>query len=152
VDAAIDQPWLISGLVQMLYHPHSVVRIRAADALEKIQHLKPQAIAPFQTELLKVAEDTTEQELRWHLAQILPRIPASATKRRKLAQILKLYLLDDAIIVRVCAMQGLADLARQDSSFQPDALKLVNSRLRSGTPAERARARKLLPLLKPQGE
>jgi hypothetical protein len=139
-----EQPWLVSGLVEMLQHPEPVVRIRAADALEKLQHLIPNQISPFQTELLSIAQQATEAEIRWHLAQMLPRIPTSYMKRARIADILKNYCFDKSVIVRVSAMQGLADLAKADNTFRLLALRRVNSALLFGASAEKARARKLL--------
>jgi hypothetical protein len=139
-----EEPWLVSDVVEMLQHPDVVVRIRAADALEKLLRLIPDQIAPFQTELLNIAQHAKEPEIRWHMAQMLPRIPTSYLRRAKIADLLKTYSFDGSIIVRVSAMQGLADLAKADNTFRFVALRLVNSALQFGTPAEKARAKKLL--------
>jgi hypothetical protein len=139
-----DEPWLVSDLVEMLHHPDIVVRIRAADALEKLQHLIPEHITPLQTELLQIAQDVTEPEIRWHLAQMLPRIPTSYIRRTKIVALLKTYCFDASVIVRVSAMQGLAELARADNTFRFVALRQVNSALEFGAPAEKVRAKKLL--------
>jgi hypothetical protein len=147
-----EKPWLISDLVEMLQHPEPVVRIRAADALEKLQHLIPGQISPFQTELLNIAQQAEDAEIRWHLAQMLPRIPTSYMKRVKIAGVLKDYCFDKSVIVRVSAMQGLADLARADNTFRLLALRRVNFALRFGAPAEQARARKLLRQMEIEGQ
>jgi hypothetical protein len=139
-----EEPWLVSDLVEMLQHPEIVVRIRAADALEKLQHLIPDQIAPFQTELLTIAQQVKESEIRGHMAQMLPKIPTSYMRRTKIAALLKGYCSDPSIIVRVSAMQGLADLAKADNTFRLVALRQVDTALEFGTPAEKARARKLL--------
>ena len=140
----VEQPWLISDLVEMIHHPDPVVRIRAADALEKLQHLIPGQISPFQTELLNIAQDAEDPEIRWHLAQMLPRIPTGYMKRARIAELLKHYAFDKSVIVRVSAMQGLADLARADNTFRLIAVRHINSALLFGAPAEKARAKKLL--------
>jgi hypothetical protein len=128
----------------MLHHPDPVVRIRAADALEKLQHLIPDQISPFQTELLNIGQHAEDAEIRWHLAQMLPRIPTAYMKRTRIAELLKHYSFDKSVIVRVSAMQGLADLAKADNTFRLLALRRINSALLFGAPAEKARARKLL--------
>ena len=142
----------MSSLVEMLQHPEPIVRIRAADALEKLQHLIPNHISPFQTELLIIAKQATDAEIRWHLAQMLPRIPTSYMKRAKIADVLKNYCLDKSVIVRVSAMQGLADLAKADNTFRLLALRRVNFAMRFGAPAEQARARKLLRQMESEGQ
>jgi hypothetical protein len=52
-----------------------VLRMRAADAVEKISSQKPDLLKPFKSELLGLLFETDQKELRWHLAQMIPRLP-----------------------------------------------------------------------------
>jgi hypothetical protein len=54
------------------------------------------------------------------------------------------YLEDRSSIVKTCALQGLADLAQDDPSTRPKVLEILREAARSGTPAMKARSRKLL--------
>jgi hypothetical protein len=65
------------------------------------------------------------------------------------ADILLSYLEDRSSIVKTCALQGLADLTRQDASLLPEVVDLLNIHSRSGTSAMRARGRMLLKQLEP---
>jgi hypothetical protein len=47
-------------------------------------------------------------------------------------------------IVKTCAMQGIAELTRQDPSLKDEVLDLLRVLSRSGTPAMRARGRILI--------
>jgi hypothetical protein len=60
------------------------------------------------------------------------------------AETLLSYLEDRSSIVKTCALQGLADLTRQNASLLPEVVDLLNIHSRSGTPAMRARGRMLL--------
>jgi hypothetical protein len=57
--------------------------MRAADAAEKISLKKPQLLAPFKAELLGLAEETAQAELRWHLALMVPRLPLSRAEHER---------------------------------------------------------------------
>jgi hypothetical protein len=57
---------------------------------------------------------------------------------------LRTYLEDQSSIVKTAAMQGLADLTRQEASLLPEVLDTLRILARSGTPAMRARGRILL--------
>ena len=56
---------------------------------------------------------------------------------------LETYLDAPSRIQRVMALQGLADLALQDSSLIPGVIRLINKALESEGPSMRSRARKL---------
>jgi hypothetical protein len=58
--------------------------------------------------------------------------------------VLHIYLEDQSSIVKTCAMHGLAGLTRLDPSLLPEVLDLLRILTRSGTPAMRARGRKLM--------
>jgi hypothetical protein len=75
---------------------------------------------------------------------MVPRIPLTVAECRRVAGILESCLEDRSSIVKTCALQGLADLARQDASLLPEVIDLLRVHSRSGTPAMRARGRMLL--------
>jgi hypothetical protein len=137
-------PTRFPELVAGFWHPATVVRVRAADALEKLSRHRPRWFWPLRGDLLALAATTEEQEARWHLAQILPRLKLRRVQRTALAGLLQRWLRDRSAIVRVSALQGLADLAVADPALRPLVRREVRRALKKGSAAERARARKLL--------
>jgi len=131
-------------LVRALWHSDPVVRMRAADALEKASTSKPAIISRFKSELLGLLSETSQQELRWHLALMLPRLPLTPGERRRSVPHLRRYLDDRSSIVKTCALQAIFELSKQDSSLRSEALDLLRAAARSGTAAMRARSRILL--------
>lgn len=131
-------------LIEALWHDDRLVRMRAADALEKASAAHKQWLQPFKKALLSLLDEASDRELRWHLAQIVPRLELSPHERRGAAASLQTYLEDSSSIVRTFAMQALADLAEQDESLRPEVVDLVRFSVRTGTPAMRARGRALL--------
>jgi hypothetical protein len=88
--------------------------------------------------------ETRQQELRWHLAAMIPRLPLTARERRLAVSSLNVYLEDRSSIVKTSALQGLADLAETDPDLRPQVIELLRASTRSGTAAMKARSRKLL--------
>ena len=93
---------------------------------------------------MQLLDEATEQELRWHLAQMLPRLRLSKKDRMHAASAFRLYLGDQSSIVKTCTMQALADLARIDDELMPEIRELLAKLTKNGTPAMRARGRRLL--------
>lgn len=65
-------------------------------------------------------------------------------ERHRAAKVLQRYLEDRSSIVKTFAMQGLSDLALEDAALRSMVTELIRPLTRTGTPAMRARGRKLL--------
>ncbi len=133
-------PQLIAGL----WSGDPLVRMRAADATEKFTRANREFLRPYKKELLGLMAETKQQELRWHLAAMIPRLPLKARERQRAASLMESYLEDRSSIVKTSALEGLADLAQHDASLQPKVIELLRESIRNGTPAMKARSRKLL--------
>ena len=86
-----------------------------------------------------------QKEVRWHLAQIFPRLELTQQKRQQVFNLLVSFLDDDSRIVKTFAMQELADIAEMDRSYR--VIKIVEDLMASGIPAIQNRGKKLLPRL-----
>ena len=135
---------LFPQLILGLWSEDPKVRMRAADATEKVTRKNPALLARYKKELLGLMAETKEQEMRWHLAAMVPRLPLNAKERQLAASSLRSYLEDRSSIVKTFALQGLADLAQDDPSIRPGVIELLRESTRKGTPAMKARSRKLL--------
>jgi hypothetical protein len=138
------QPILFPALIDGMHQADELVRMRAADAAEKLTVTNPEWLQPFKIQLIKLAARATQQELRWHLAQMLPRLELSEEDRKLVAATLRGYLQDRSRIVKTFAMQGLADLAKQDPRLTNSIRPLISSLTRTGSPSMKSRGRKLL--------
>lgn len=135
---------LFPALMQGWWSDDPLVRMRAADATEKVTRKNPDLLTAYKKQLLNLLPKVEQQELRWHLAALVPRLPLSRRQRHAAASSLRCYLQDQSSIVKTCALQALADLAKDDSAMRPEVKKLLSQSLRNGTPAMKARSRKLL--------
>ena len=141
--AVLKKPSLFADLFSGLTASDPLVRMRAADAAEKVTRQKPDLLTPHKAALLRVLENTEEQEVAWHVAVMAPRLTLNAKDRNRVRTALETYLDAPSRIQRVMALQGLADLALQDSSLIPGVIRLINKALESEGPSMRSRARKL---------
>ena len=121
-----------------------VVRMRAADVCEKISASVPECLAPFKVDLLGRVAAVDQQEVRWHVAQMLPRLDLDQVERARAVEILVGYLEDRSKIVKTFSMQALADLALADPSLIPRVVALIGDLTATGSSAMRSRGRKLL--------
>jgi hypothetical protein len=116
------------------------VRARAADAIVQ----RPEYPRPYKTLLIGPLALFDQKEVRWHVAQMLPRIRWNQRERKRVLDILMSYLNDESSIVPTFAMQALADLARQTPAMMPAVLLHLKELTAIGSPAMKARGRKRL--------
>jgi hypothetical protein len=126
-----------------------VLRMRAADAAEKTSRLRPELLAPYKEQLLNEIAGIDQQEVRWHVAQMIPRLELDAAERERAIAILESYLDDESKIVQVNALQALADLSEGDEQLQRRFFPILTEYAEQGSPALKARVRKLLKKINP---
>ncbi len=148
VALVLDRPSLFPELVAGLSDPDPLIRMRAADAMEKATRSYPQLLQPFKRKLLALLAEATQQELRWHLAAMAPRMTLSAAERKRALAALTSYLKDRSSIVKTSALQAMVELTISDRKLFPPIVNLLRKSAQTGTPAMRARARKLLATFK----
>jgi hypothetical protein len=140
----LRSPRLFGALVKGLWSEKAVVRMRAADAAEKVTRTRPEWLATYKKELLGLLREAEEQEVRWHLTMMVPRLELDAKDRGAAMEALREYLEDKSSIVKTCALEGLAELAGKDVELRAGVVEILREATRSGTAAMRARGRKLL--------
>lgn len=137
-------PRRVAEVVALLAHDDPLIAMRAADALEKASARAPEILAPHRAALLRLLDGAEQQELVWHLAQMLPRLELTAPQARKAAARLSGVLgRHESGIARACALESLVELAAQHDSVQPVAMAAVKAATKSPIPSLAARARRL---------
>ncbi len=135
---------LFSALFAGLFFDDPVVRARAADAVEKISVIHPEYLRPYKATLVEGLARCKQKEVRWHVAKMLPRLQWNTREQQQVYDILAEYLGDSSSIVKTFAMHSLADLTTQAPKRRPAVLRQLKKLTVIGTPAMRARGRKLL--------
>jgi hypothetical protein len=144
-----DEPGKLRNVIELLRDPDDpVVRMRAADVAEKATRLDPRLLQPYKRELLSLLAESVQCEVRWHLAQMIPRLKLTLAELPEAIGSLLGYLTDRSAIVKTCAMQALTDLVllypRSMGDFRVNVTSRIRILARTGTPAMRTRGKKLL--------
>jgi hypothetical protein len=152
VRKVLDEPGLFGVVFEGMLADDPVIRMRCADAVEKITLEHPEYLLPYKQRLFQQVSKIDQQEVRWHVAQLFSRMELSRRERHILVRILQDYLGDKSKIVKTFAMQALADIAEQDIQLRAGIVKQIEKLTRIGSPAMKSRGRKLLAKLKPNGQ
>ena len=150
VNEILSNPNLFGVVFDGMSNEDPLIRMRCADAAEKITALRPGLLQPYKCKLLREVAPIDQQEVRWHVAQMISRLTLGRRERREAAEILAGYLGDDSRIVKTFAMQALADLAQRDAALRPGIIRTLRKLTQTGSPAMRSRGRKLLLKLGPR--
>jgi len=105
-------------------------------------------LLPFKAKLMQLAGKANQQEVRWHMAQLLPSLQLTTVEQEEVKQLFISYLDDDSYIVQISALQALTDMALEDESIKPDVTQVLEENLASGAPAIQSRCQKLLSQLR----
>ena len=132
-------------LFSLIFHHERSLVMRAVDATEKITSKHPEFLAPHKSQLLTVLKSADHKELKWHIAQLLPRVALSAAELKDVWHTLAYWALNknESKIVRVNALQGLFDLSKIDRELKADFEKTISALEHEMIPSIQARIRKL---------
>ena len=144
VEEVLIDPSLFEPLFYGMLSDGPVVRMRSADAIEKITAQHPEHLQPYKEKLIKQVARIDQQEVRWHVAQMLPRLDLDREERATAVKILLGYLDDESKIVKTFSLQALADFAERNASLRDQVIELLEESTRTGSPAVRSRGQKLL--------
>jgi hypothetical protein len=145
---ALREPELFRELIEGLEDWDPVIRMRAADAAEKASRIRPELLRPFTRRLLRIAHRALQKEVRWHLAQMLPRLRLPPSGRDEVVHLLLGYLEDESRSVKAFSLQSLGELAERYPAFRRLIVPVLEQHVTLGNPAMRVRGRKLLARLR----
>jgi hypothetical protein len=140
----LADPDLFADLFHGMLDGDPIVRMRSADAVEKVTAVHPEYLRPYKAILIQDVAQSRQQEVRWHVAQMVPRLELVAQEREEVVGILLCYLEDQSRIVRTFSMQALADLAGTDRELCARVLPILEDLAATGSPAMKSRGRKLV--------
>jgi hypothetical protein len=144
VSDVLNDTSLFEVVFQGMHHDDPVIRMRCADAVEKITATHPEDLEPYKHKLIEEVARIGQQEVRWHVAQMIPRLELSQAERAIAVQILTSYLKDKSRIVKTFAMQALADLAEEHADLRAQVSELLKQLVQTGSPAMSSGGQKLL--------
>lgn len=136
-------------LFTLVFHHERPLVMRAVDAVEKVTINHPEFLAPHKTQLMSVLKSADHKELKWHIAQLIPRLPLSEKELTDVRHVFNYWVLNknESKIVRVNALQGLFDLSTKHPEVKADFLHAIAALEHEPVPSIQARVRKLKKLI-----
>ena len=131
-------------LVGLLRDGDKRVVERAARTLKKIAERDSGALYAWRKALLKESFRAVDVRVQWNLSIVLGRLPLKGADKALAVELMFERMRDVSGLNRTMAMQALMDLSEGDVGLRARVLPIVREALGGGTPAMRARARKLL--------
>jgi hypothetical protein len=131
-------------LVGLLRDRDKAVVERAARTLKKIAERDGAALFAWRKKLIAEAFRAADVRVQWNLTIVVGKLPLKGADKALAVEMMYERLRDKSGLNRTMAMQGLMDLSEGDAALRVRVMPVVREFLESGTPAMRARARKLL--------
>lgn len=149
VDAVVayvgNDPDRFSELMTGLTDDRPVVRMRSADAIEKVTRRHPKLLQAHQASLSQQLHRAIQQEVRWHLAQLMPRLTWTEDEAADIVQMLTDWIdMETSNIVIVNSLQAIFDLSAMHPRFRDELKALLESQIETGSSAVKSRSKKLL--------
>ena len=132
-------------LFDLLFHQDRKVAMRAADTIEKITISNPEFLQQHKKKVLDLCNNAERIEIKWHLAQMAPRLVLTKNERVRVWNVFFKWAKDknESRIVRANALQGLHALVPYLEENKQPFMQLVSSVYRENIPSVNARIRKL---------
>ena len=136
----------LDELVACLTHDDAWLRMRAADAVEKVGREQPAWLVPHVDRLLDLASASSQPSLRWHAAQVLRQVELTEQQTVVAAAWLERVLATPDVdwIVAAQAMETLVSFAVGGAVPVERAVRLLEVQRGHRSPAVVKRARRLL--------
>lgn len=140
---ALKQPGLLRMIIAGLSDPAVVVRLRSAAVAVKVSRQRPDLLTPYVVTLIEQLPLVSEPIIRCQLAQVMPRLGLAGPQRLRAIEGLKAFLCDQKRLVQTEALNALIELTASDPAQRRTIMGIVDTMTKTGSPADRARARKL---------
>lgn len=136
----------LSELCNCLLNEDAWVRMRAADALEKICRQHPDWLLPYIDRLQDELSSSTQPSIQWHVAQIYSQVDLTPTQKHAAIKWLKHVLSTKDVdwIVAANVMTTLSQFTRDGSFSVAEIIPLLKIQQKHKSKAVVKRANKLL--------
>jgi len=135
---------ICAWLIRLLKHEDTLTVERAARTLKKISEANAAMLFRWRKALIEEAFRAEDVRVQWNLTIVLGRLPLKGQDKALVVDLMFERLQDTSGLNRTMAMQALMDLSEHDAKLRARVRPIVREFLDNGTPAMRARARRLL--------
>lgn len=139
------------ALFALLWHHERPLVMRAADAVEKVTRTHREFLEPHRDQLLSLLKSAIHKELKWHVAQLVPRIALNEAELKEVWSVLNYWAKNpnESKIVRVNSLQGLSELVGRFPALQNGFDQTLHELDHEPIPSIQARIKKLRKVVRP---
>jgi hypothetical protein len=140
----LKAPAGLTEIYSLFLDEDPVVAMRASYVAMRVAEQKPESVKPFAKDLLKNLELYTQQEVRWHIPQLLVHLDLTkAQKKRAYEVIMDWAETDKSKIVGYYGFQAAADFAETDSELLEDFIPRIRKANKNGAKSIQNRCKKI---------
>lgn len=137
----------LDQLFLLIYSSDRTVAMRAIDTLEKVTRTNSSYLNNHGNELMNFARNTSNKEIKWHIAQLLPRIDWTSQQHQKAFALLNYWASNpnESKIVRANALEAMYNLCSKTTNKRIKVIfrKALRNAENNPVPSLAARARRL---------
>lgn len=140
----VKTPAGLSEIYKLFLDDDPVVAMRASYVAMRVAEQKPESVEPFAKDLLKNLELYTQQEVRWHIPQLLVHLNLTkAQKKRAYEVVMHWAETDKSKIVGYYGFQAAADFAETDQVLLQDFIPRIRKANKTGAKSIQNRCKKI---------
>lgn len=149
IETVLEDRSRLHELYNCLFEEDAWVRMRAADAMEKICREHPEWIEPYIDKFLQELASSTQPSIQWHLAQMFRQVELTDSQRSSVITWLKSLLSTTDVdwIVSANSMETLVKLCLEGTVPKSEVINLLQLQQKHKSNAVVKRATKLLQTL-----
>jgi len=140
----VDGDAVCGDLVRRLRDRDKAVVERAARTLKKISEADAARLFRWRKALIEEALRAADVRVQWNMTIVLGRLPLKGQGKAVVVDLMFERLRDKSGLNRTMALQALVDLSEDDARLRMRLGPIAREFLENGTPAMKARARRLL--------
>jgi hypothetical protein len=140
----LKAPSGLSEIYILFLDEDPVVAMRSSYVAMRVAEQKPESVKPFAKKLLKNLELYTQQEVRWHIPQLLVHLDLTKTQKKRAYEVIMDWAeTDKSKIVGYYGFQAAADFAETDAELLKDFIPRIRKANKTGAKSIQNRCKKI---------
>ena len=144
IQKLLKAPSGLADVYKLFLDEDPVVAMRASYVAMRVAEQKPESVKPFTKDLFKNLGLYTQQEVRWHIPQLLVHLDLTkAQKKRAYEVVMGWAETDKSKIVGYYGFQAAADFAETDQALLEDFIPRIRKANKTGAKSIQNRCKKI---------
>ena len=144
IQKLLKDPSGLSEIYGLFLDEDPVVAMRASYVAMRVAEQNPGSVKPFANELLKNLERYKQQEVRWHVPQLLVHLDLTKAQRKRAYEVVMEWAeTDKSKIVGYYGFQAAADFAELDEDLLEDFIPRIKLANKTGAKSIQNRCKKI---------